>query len=208
MRGEGLERSGVVVLAPSGKSCTFHFIPYAIDRGYAPATAATALGLMNGLNVVGVIVTGTLADRWGRKDLLAVIYAACGGAYALLLLAPAPWNLWGFAAIAGFSYWATAPLTTSLTADVYGLKSLGTLNGMTFLIHQIGGATSIQFAGLMRDLTGSYTLPFTLAGLLLLSAALSAFSIREKQYSTRERHRLTSTRAGETTAVPSPNSSP
>jgi len=90
MRGEGLERSGVVVLAPSGKPCTFHFIPYAIDRGYAPATAATALGLMNGLNVVGVIVTGMLADRWGRKDLLAVIYVARGGAYALLLLAPAP----------------------------------------------------------------------------------------------------------------------
>ena len=45
---------------------------------------------MNGLNVVGVIVTGMLADRWGRKDLLAVIYAARGGAYALLLLAPAP----------------------------------------------------------------------------------------------------------------------
>ena len=44
---------------------------------------------------------------------------------------------------------------------------MGTLNGVGFLIHQIGGATSIQFAGLMRDLTGSYTLPFTLAGLLL-----------------------------------------
>ena len=187
---------------------TTHFIPYAIDQGYAPATAATALGVMNGLNVVGVIVTGMLADRWGRKDLLAVIYAARGGAYALLLLAPAPWNLWGFAAVTGFSYWATAPLTTSLTADVYGLKSLGTLSGMTFLVHQIGGATSIQFAGLMRDLTGSYTLPFTLAGLLLLPAALAAFSIREKQYSARERHRLTSTRAAETAAVPSPHSSP
>lgn len=175
---------------------TTHFIPYAIDQGYDPATAATALGVMNGLNVVGVIVTGMLADRWGRKDLLAVIYAARGGAYALLLVAPAPWNLWGFAAITGFSYWATAPLTTSLTADVYGLKSLGTLNGLTFLAHQIGAATSIQFAGLMRDLTGSYTLPFTLAGLLLLPAALSAFSIREQQYSARQRNRLTSTPAG------------
>jgi len=174
---------------------TTHFIPYALDRGFTPATAATALGVMNGLNVVGVIMTGMLADRWGRKDLLALIYAGRGGAYALLLLAPSPWNLWGFAVIAGFSYWATAPLTTSLTADVYGLQSLGTLNGVTFLIHSIGAATSIQFAGLMRDLTGSYTLPFTLAGLLLLPAALSAFSIREKLYSARARNRLTLTRA-------------
>jgi MFS family permease len=183
---------------------TTHFIPYAIDRGVAPATAATALGVMNGLNVVGVIVMGTLADRCGRKNLLALVYAGRGGAYALLLLAPDPWGLWGFAAIAGFSYWATAPLTTSLTADVYGLKTLGTLSGLTFLVHQVGGSASIQFAGLMRDLTGSYTMPFTLAGLLLIPAALSAFSIREKKYSAKEQRRPVSISAVGTTTAPSP----
>jgi MFS family permease len=185
---------------------TTHFIPYAIDRGVAPATAATALGVMNGLNVVGVIVMGMLADRCGRKNLLALVYAARGGAYALLLLAPDPWGLWGFAAIAGFSYWATAPLTTSLSADVYGLKTLGTLSGLTFLVHQVGGAASIQFAGLMRDLTGAYTLPFTLAGLLLIPAALSAFSIREHKYSVKAQSRSVSIDAVDTRTLPSPTS--
>ena len=148
-------------------------------------TAATALGVMNGLNVVGVIAVGALADRCGGKDLLALVYAARAGAYAMFLLAPGAWGVWGFAAIAGFSYWATAPLTTSLTADMYGLKSLGTLSGLSFLAHQVGGAISIQFAGAMRDLTGSYAIPFAIAGLLLLPAALSAFSIRERTYSAR-----------------------
>ncbi len=185
---------------------TTHFIPYAIDRGVAPSTAATTLGVMNGLNVIGVIVMGTLADRCGRKNLLALVYAARGGAYALLLLAPDPWGLWGFAAIAGFSYWATAPLTTSLTGDVYGLKTLGTLSGLIFLVHQVGGAASIQFAGLMRDHTGSYTLPFTLAGLLLVPAALSAFSIREKQYSATAQGRPASINAVDTTTILSPQS--
>jgi hypothetical protein len=54
----------------------------------------------------------------------------------------------------------------------------------------------IQFAGLMRDLTGSYTLPCTIAGLLLLPAALVAFSIREKQNSAQARNRLASTHVG------------
>jgi MFS family permease len=183
---------------------TTHFIPYAIDRGVAPSTAATALGVMNGLNVVGVIVMGALADRCGRKNLLALVYAARGGAYALLLLAPDPWGLWGFAAIAGFSYWATAPLTTSLTADVYGLKALGTLSGVTFLVHQVGGSASIQFAGLMRDLTGSYTLPFTLAGFLLIPAALSAFSIREHKYAAKAQSRSASINAVDTITIPPP----
>jgi MFS family permease len=181
---------------------TTHFIPYAIDRGFTPSTAATVLGVMNGLNVVGVIVMGMLADRCGRKNLLALVYAARGGAYALLLLAPDPWGLWGFAAIAGFSYWATAPLTTSLTADVYGLKTLGTLSGITFLIHQVGGAASIQFAGLMRDMAGSYTLPLTMAGIFLLPAALSAFSIREQQYSAKAQKHPASISAVDTTAAP------
>jgi MFS family permease len=185
---------------------TTHFIPYGIDRGFTPSTAATALGVMNGLNVVGVIVMGILADRCGRKNLLALVYAARGGAYAMFLLAPGSWSLWGFAAITGFSYWATAPLTTSLIADVYGLKTLGTLSGLTFLVHQVGGAASIQFAGLMRDLTGSYTLPFTLAGLLLIPAALSAFSIREKQYSAKAEGRPPLINAVDTTTTRSPQS--
>jgi MFS family permease len=185
---------------------TTHFIPYAIDRGVGPSTAATALGVMNGLNVVGVIVMGMLADRCGRKNLLALVYTVRGGAYALLLLAPDPWSLWGFAAIAGFSYWATAPLTTSLTAEVYGLKTLGTLSGVTFLVHQVGGATSIQFAGLMRDMAGSYTLPFTLAGIFLLPAALSAFSIREPKYAAQAKGRPASVTAVDTTTTLSPRS--
>jgi hypothetical protein len=41
----------------------------------------------------------------------------------------------------------------------------------------------------MRDLAGSYTLPYTVAGVLLLPAALSAFSIREQQYTRREQNR-------------------
>jgi MFS family permease len=165
---------------------TAHFVPYAIDRGFAPATAAAAFALMSGLNVAGVIAAGALADRVGRKNLLAGVYAARGGAYAMLVLAPDPWSLWGFAAIAGVSYWATSPLTTSLTADLYGLRSLGTLNGIIFLLHQVGGATSIQVAGLMRDLTGSYTIPFALAGMLLLPAALAACAVREPRYAGRQ----------------------
>jgi len=85
----------------------------------------------------------------------------------------------------GFSWWATAPLTSSLTADVYGLKHLGMLNGITFTGHQIGSALSTQLGGLLRDLTGSYELPFAIAGLLLFAASLVSLAIEEKRYSTR-----------------------
>ena len=58
----------------------------------------------------------------------------------------------------------------------------------------------------MRDLTGSYTLPFTLAGLLLIPAALSAFSIREHKYSPTVQGRRASSNTVDTPPIPSPPS--
>ena len=162
-----------------------HFIPNAEDKGMTPEVAALAFGLMAGLNVVGLLIATTLADKFPRKNLLGLTYAGRGLGYAMLLLVPDPWSIWVFASIVGFSWWATGPLTTSLAADVYGLKYLGTLSGLMFLGHQLGAAASIQFAGIMRDVTGSYDLPFAVAGSLLVVASFLSFSVREKRYSSK-----------------------
>ena len=163
-----------------------HFVPYAIDQGVAPGTAATIFGFMMGLNLLGVTGAGMLADRiGGRKNVLAMVYLLRGCAYVLLLLFPSTMGLWAFAALAGFSWVATASLTTTLTAEVYGLRALGTISGVSLLMHQIGGSASVLFAALLYDLTGSYTIPFAIAGALLFPAALAAFSIDERRYSIR-----------------------
>jgi MFS family permease len=163
-----------------------HFIPYALDQGVSGATAATIFGIMMGLNIVGSLGAGMLADKiGGTKNWLALVYFMRGIAYIILLTVPAPAGLWIFASVAGFSWVATLPLTSSLTADVYGLKALGTISGITFLFHQLGGFSSVLLAGLLYDITGSYTVPFAIVGALLFPAALSAFSIKERRYSAR-----------------------
>jgi MFS family permease len=162
-----------------------HYVPFAIDRGLSSSTAALAFGLMSGLNVFGVIGAGAISDRLGRKYLLGTLYAVRGLAYAMLILAPASLGIWGFAIIAGFSWVATAPLTSSLTADIYGLRNLGTLNGMTTFAHQIGGALSVLMAGVLYDWLGAYDVPFAIAGVTLAGASIAAFSIKERKYSTR-----------------------
>ena len=126
-----------------------------------------------------------LADRFGKKNLLALVYFMRGTAFVLLLLIPGDIALWAFAIVAGFSWWATNPLTSSLTADVYGLRAMGTITGVTSVFHSAAGFTSIWFAGILFDLTGSYTIPFAIAGSLLFPAALSAFTIKERKYSGR-----------------------
>ena len=170
-----------------------HFVPYAIDRGVTPTMAATIFGVMLGLNVFGALGAGLLADRFGRKNLLALVYFLRGSGYMILLLPglfgmallSGNLGLWLFALVTGFSWWATLPLTSSLTADVYGLRTLGTISGVSFAFHQIGASASVLFAAVLYDVTGSYTIPFLIAGFLLFPAALSAFTIKERKYSAR-----------------------
>ena len=162
-----------------------HFVPYAIEEGFSASSGAMAFGVLSGLNIIGVMGAGMLGDRIGRKNVLAAVYATRAVSFAVLLTVPGLWGLFGFAVISGFSWYGTVPLTTSLTAEFYGVRNIGTLSGIAYLAHSVGGALSVQFAGIMKDVSDAYTVPFGAGGLLLLVAAIVSFSIREKRYSTR-----------------------
>ena len=176
-----------------------HFIPFAIeDRGISGTTAATIFGYMMGLNIIGALGAGLLADKiGGTKNWLALVYFMRGIAYIVLLTVDSVAGLWIFASIAGFSWVATLPLTSSLTADVYGFKAMGTISGITFMFHQFGGFGSVLLAGLLFDITGSYVLPFAIIGALLFPAAISAFSIKERKYSARYQIAVPTAAAGD-----------
>ncbi|MDE2843504.1 MAG: MFS transporter [Chloroflexota bacterium] len=167
-----------------------HFVPFADSLGVGPQTAAFIFALMMGLNVVGSIGAGILSDKFSRKNMLALVYFVRGTAYMLMLAGVEIFGLGTpalliFAIVAGISWIATAPLTTALIADVYGVRALGTISGVAFLVHAVGSGISIWLAGELFDLTGSYTIPFLIAGLFLFPASVFAFSIKEKKYSSR-----------------------
>ena len=178
-----------------------HFVPYAQEHvGISATLAATIFGVLTGLNVIGAIGGGWLADRFSRKNVLGTVYAVRCIAYLVLigglvavdrgitlpvLGSPGLPSLWFFAILAGFSWIASVPVTASLTADVYGLRALATISGVSFLCHQIGAFVSIILGGVLYDLTGSYLLPFALAACMLVPASIASFTINEKKYSVR-----------------------
>ena len=173
---------------------SFHFVAFAQeDRGISPNMAGAMFAVMGGLNAVGSIGAGVLSDRFSRKNMLALVYFLRGSAYMILLVPPlvgipilsGDTGVWLFAVIAGVSWIATNPLSVSLTADVYGLRALGTITGVSFVFHQTGAFCGVLLAGLLQDLTGSYTIPLLAVGALLFPAALSAFTINERRYSVR-----------------------
>ena len=178
-----------------------HFVPYADGQlGVDPKLAATIFGVLTGLNAIGAVGGGWLADRFGRKNVLGTVYSVRCLAYLVLIggliaversidipligSAALP-SLWIFAILAGFSWIASVPITASLTADVYGLRALATISGISFLCHQVGAFISIILGGVLYDMTGSYLLPFSIAAACLVPAAIASFTINEKKYSVR-----------------------
>ena len=149
-----------------------HYVPFAIDRGMNPGNAALAFGFMMGINGLGVIMIGFFSDFMQRKNLLAITYSVRGLAYGSLLVFDEILGIWVFAFVAGLSWIASASLTSSIAADIYGLKKMGTIVGIMTFSHQIGGAIAIYLTGYLFEKTGGYEFPFTIAGSLLILAAL------------------------------------
>jgi MFS family permease len=100
-----------------------------------------------------------------------------------LLTADMPWKLYLFAALAGLAWFSTVPLTVALTAEMSGVRHMGTLVGLTFTSHQVGGALSSYLAGRLFDLSGSYTVIYLMGIGLLLGASLASYAIQERRYS-------------------------
>jgi len=164
---------------------TIHFIPFATDRGFALETAARAFGLMAMCSVVGSLLAGALADRIGRKNVLGLAYLIRACTFAQLLLWHHEMALYVFAVVGGLVWLATPPAVTSLTGEIYGMRTLGTLSGVSVVGHQIGGGLSVWLAGKFYDRTGGYDISFTLAIIALVGASLISFGIAERRYSIR-----------------------
>ncbi|MBP38331.1 MAG: MFS transporter [Dehalococcoidia bacterium] len=166
-------------------SIAVHFVRWAISEDITTGTAALAFGVLSGINAGGVLVVGLLSDRWQRKNLLGAVYLVRGLGFVLLIVLPGSTAIWAFAVVGGMSWLATVPLTASLTADVYGVRNLGTLFGFANMAHQLGGAAAVMLFGWAFTVWGSYDITFAIGALALLGAGIVSLSIREKQDSVR-----------------------
>jgi sugar phosphate permease len=134
-----------------------HMPSYMLKAGYGELMATGILALMAGIGIFGSIVTGALSDVVPRKLILAVLYLARTAATLLLVLYPSETTVYVFAVIFGFLGYGAVAVTSTLTGDVFGRHSLGSVFGVMYVLHQLGGGLGIYAGGLSVDLTGSYT---------------------------------------------------
>jgi|SRR5690242_9668744 MFS family permease len=156
-----------------------HLVPHAAEHGFTEMDAAKALGVMGAMNILGTVASGWICDRFGRKGPLAFYYGVRGLSLLFLLYV---WNvpsLHIFAAIFGLNYISTVPPTTTLTANIFGRYSVGSLSGWIYFSHQVGSALGAAAGGWIFQSTGSYSWAFMSAALLAFLAVPMALAINE-----------------------------
>ena len=145
------------------------------------ALGAVAIAVIGLANIVGTLTAAWAGKRWSKKYLLAGIYLArtvIAAAFMLLPITPASVLL--FSVGMGALWLATVPLTSGLVAHIYGIRYMGTLYGIVFLSHQIGGFLGVWLGGKLYDLYGDYTLVWWVGVAVGAFSALVHLPIRER----------------------------
>jgi predicted MFS family arabinose efflux permease len=185
---EASRHNGYLLLIAGFFVCGFHvtFIAthlpaYLSDRGVQPSDAATALALIGLFNIVGSLASGAAGQRFSKKYVLSLIYAARAVAIAAFVTLPiSPWTAWAFAAVMGLLWLGTVPLTSGLVAQIFGPQYVSTLFGIVFFSHQVGAFLGAWLGGKLFDVTGSYGVVWWIAVLLGVLAMLLHLPINER----------------------------
>lgn len=148
---------------------------------------AVAIALIGVSNIGGTVTAGWLGNKYSRKYLLAGIYLLRTIVAAAFILNPiTPETVVLFSIAMGALWLATVPLTSGLVAQIYGLRYMGTLYGLVFFSHQLGGFLGVWLGGMMYDLYGSYTVVWWVGvGFGLLSAIIH-LPVEEKPWADRK----------------------
>jgi len=159
-----------------------HMIAFCGDHGIAPVAAAGLLSLMGLFDLIGTTASGWLTDRYDPKKLLMVYYGLRGASLiALPFLDFGTVSLGAFAVLYGLDWIATVPPTVKLANRTFGERDAPIIFGWVLVGHQLGAATAAFGAGLVRELTGSYTPAFVVAGVFGLLASGMFVLAREKR---------------------------
>ena len=155
-----------------------HGIPMLTDHGYSPMFASWTLGVLGGSSIGCTVMLGALSDRFGRRPVLASIYAGRVFIFAgFFLIRDNPAAILAVAVLGGITMAGTGTMTSALTADIWGRFSVSTILGVIFLVHQTGAAIGSWLAGAIFEATGGYGAAFTVACVFLVCAAVVALRV-------------------------------
>jgi predicted MFS family arabinose efflux permease len=148
-----------------------HLISF-LDPVIGRAHAATAVALLTAMAMGGRILFSTVIDRLNQRLASAISFASQAVALAVIINSRNEIVLMAACALFGFSVGNLITLPSLIVQREFDPRSFGVLVSLITAINQITYAFGPGVIGLLRDASGSYTLPFYGCIALELSAAM------------------------------------
>lgn len=147
-------------------SCVYmiftHIVPHVTDMEIPAMKAATILSLIGVTNILGRLLVGRISDLIGRKVTVVMCALFLAGTILLLICSKDLRMFYMFAMVFGFFYGGLDATTTSLVGDLFGLSSIGIVMGTLSAGWSLGAAIGPFVGGLVYDLSGNYSVAFTI----------------------------------------------
>jgi MFS family permease len=137
-----------------------HIVPYVMDLGHPAIRGAEMLGLMLGFGVISRVGSGWLSDRIGGLATLLLGSALQLAVLIAFLTGNSLVFLYGISIAFGLSQGGIVPSYTIILRAFFPPEQAGWRISTSFLFTVAGMAFGGWIAGLLYDLTGSYTVSF------------------------------------------------
>jgi OFA family oxalate/formate antiporter-like MFS transporter len=148
----GLALSGVFI----------HFYPYLESKGIPPNIAATAVTTFAFCCAAVKIPWGLLAERLPVRYCITACYVGCALSLLILIYSHSVAMVFVYAIMYGVTLGGDMVLKELVWANYFGRTFLGTIRGVTMPANLFSAAGGPLFAAWLRDVTGSYQLPYTI----------------------------------------------
>ncbi|MCC6533835.1 MAG: MFS transporter [Burkholderiales bacterium] len=181
-RGYSLLCAGYFVCGLQVMFVAVHFPAFMVDRGMKAEVGMMALALIGLFNIFGSYFWGWLGGRYSKKRMLSLLYFLRAVNIAAFIVLPlSATSVYVFAAVIGFLWLGTVPLTNALIAQIFGVRYLSTLGGIAFFWHQVGSFVGVALGGYVFDQTGSYQVMWAIAIAAGVFAAAVNWPIDDRQ---------------------------
>ena len=150
-----------------------HMVAFFVAGGYSALQAASTIGAVGLVGMVGRPVTGALSDVLGREPVFTLGFGMQITAIVAVLLlgdGEALWPLVVFVAFSGLSDGIGGLALSAKAADIIPANSLGTAMGIIQAGRSVGLLAGPVIGGLLFDLQGDYVGAFLLAVGLYVAA--------------------------------------
>jgi MFS family permease len=137
-----------------------HIVPHAIDLGFRPKDGAYMLSLMLGFGIISRIASGWISDRIGGLKTLLLGSGLQGTVIFLFLFVDTLTALYLVSIAFGLAQGGIVPSYTIITRKFFRRREAGKRIGLAFVATTGGMALGGWMAGILYDISGSYTLSF------------------------------------------------